>query len=260
MHLSVLQNIMIRCSSPINDTAIWCLSGFGDSSLAFSALFEAEITASAQIIAPDLPGFGASPVNNHECTIAAYVDTLLELIADLTPDAKIGLVGHSAGSVIAVEAALKLGNRCWGVFSVEGNLTEEDAYFSGQAADFDDAQVFKNAFIEKIWKKGKTDNIFRSYFTSLNQADAIAMWRFGKDMRSYSKEDLPGKKITELVCPFLYFWCPDNTPAAAQEFLSANKLKNVKIARTSHWPMIDAPKLIENHLSNFFRKTRSTWS
>jgi pimeloyl-ACP methyl ester carboxylesterase len=254
MKLSVVDNILIRSNANNGNTAIWCLPGFADSGAAFSALYDTEFAKSTQIITPDLPGFGSSPVHNHICTIKAYVTTLLELINKVTPEAKLGFVGHSVGSILAVEAALKLDDRCKGVFSIEGNLTAEDAYFSGQAVNFNTPQEFKNLFINKIWTKGENNEIFRTYFSGLKQADATAMWRFGKDVKQYSSNDFPGEKVMELNCPFLYFWCLDNTPVESQNFLIANKVNNTKITQTSHWPMIDAPELTEKHLSKFFKK------
>ena len=253
MQLSIVENILIRSNAKNADMAIWCIPGFADSGASFSALYDTEFGKSVQIITPDLPGFGSSPVDNHSCSIRAYVSTLLELINKITPDLKLGFIGHSVGAILAVEVALKLNDRCKGVFSIEGNLTEEDAYFSGQAVKFNTPLDFKNLFTDKIWAKGESNDIFRTYFSSLKQADPIAMWHFGKDVKQYSKENLPGEKVMKLDCPFLYFWCPDNTPVASQTFLSANNINNTKITGTSHWPMIDAPELTEKHLSIFFK-------
>ena len=116
MKLSVVDNILIRSNANNGNTAIWCLPGFADSGAAFSALYDTEFAKSTQIITPDLPGFGSSPVHNHICTIKAYVTTLLELINKVTPEAKLGFVGHSVGSILAVEAALKLDDRCMACF------------------------------------------------------------------------------------------------------------------------------------------------
>ena len=257
MTLSIFKNILIRSNANDTDTAIWCLPGFADSGAAFSALHCTEFANSNRIITPDLPGFGSSPLNDHTCTIKAYVATLLELISELTPDVKIGFIGHSVGSIIAVEAASILGDRCIGVFSIEGNLTEEDAYFSGQAVNFEQPQEFKKLFTDKIWIKGKNDEIFRNYFCGLNQADPTAMWRFGKDVHLYSKGDQPGRNVMELDCPFLYLWCANNTPIASQNFLSLNKINNTKLSKTSHWPMIDAPEITSKYLLKFFTKNDS---
>jgi predicted alpha/beta hydrolase family esterase len=53
--------------------------------------------------------------------------------------------GHSLGAAIAVRAAHRLATRVAGVFSIEGNLTQADAYFSGAACRFDDPDLCKEA-------------------------------------------------------------------------------------------------------------------
>jgi pimeloyl-ACP methyl ester carboxylesterase len=253
MELQITEEILVRSSSNEDDLAIWCLPGFADSGLAFSTFYNSKMINFARILTPDLPGFGASPINNHPSTIDAYVETLLKLIDVCTPNQNIGLIGHSVGSIIAVEAALQLNKRCQGVFSIEGNLTKEDAYFSGQAVNFDTASEFKRMFTETIWQKGSNDEIFRAYYSGLKQADETAMWYFGKDVKRYSEDNRPGKEALGLECPFTYFWCPDNTPVESQDFIATHQIENIKVEGTSHWPMIDAAERTINNISTFFR-------
>ena len=66
---------------------------------------------------------------------------------------------------------------------IEGNLTAEDAYFSGRAADFDDAHVFKQCFLDDIWTLAQTRKVMRRYFAAIMLADPIAMWQLGRDVR-----------------------------------------------------------------------------
>ena len=53
--------------------------------------------------------------------------------------------------MIAVEAAARLGDGFGGLFSIEGNLTADDAFFSGRAAEFTDPVAFKHCFLDDIW-------------------------------------------------------------------------------------------------------------
>ncbi len=252
MRLSVYKDILVRASNEKKGLALWCLPGFADSGLAFSPLHDTEIVKYAQIFTPDLPGFGASPKKSHASTIEAYVETLIDLVREITPDRDVGFVGHSVGSVLATEAAHKLQNQCTGVVSIEGNLTAEDAYFSGQAVNFEAASEFKKMFTDTIWGRGAEDGIFRAYFSGLKQADETAMWLFGKDVKKYSAHDHPGKRVLALECPFSYLWCAENTPPTSQKFLRENNVENVELTGTSHWPMIDASGQVAQHLTAFF--------
>jgi pimeloyl-ACP methyl ester carboxylesterase len=237
------------------DIALWFVHGFADCGVSFGRLFETDLDKTARLIAPDLPGFGASPRGNHGGLIVDHAATLLSLINSETPNSKIGLVGHSLGSAIAAEVAGKLGLRCTGVFSIEGNLTLDDAYFSGSAADFKNAKDFKNVFSHKIEECGAQSEIFRLYHGNLMHADADAMWRLGCDAKAYSKDDHPGHVLLSLKCPVHYFWCPENIPASTQKFLSEHNLSSTKAEGLSHWPMLDATHQVAQSLKNFFEMT-----
>jgi hypothetical protein len=73
----------------------------------------------------------------------------------------------------------RLGELFGGLFSIERNLLADDAYFSGRAADFDDAFLFKQRFLDDIWNMAQTRNILRRFFASAVLADPIAMWTRG---------------------------------------------------------------------------------
>ncbi|MBL6958937.1 MAG: alpha/beta hydrolase [Rhodospirillales bacterium] len=251
--IRVVNDVFLRANAAPSDLALWCLHGFADCGAAFAHLFETPLGRRVRMMAPDLPGFGASPRGDHGGTIADHVATLLGLIEEETPDMKIGLVGHSVGSVIAAEAARQLGPRCAGMFSIEGNLTADDAYFSGQAVDYENAADFKNLFTNKIWERSADSIILRLYHGGLMQADAGAMWTFGRDVKSYSRDDQPGHVLKALDCPVHYFWCADNTPETTQKFLRDHALPNTEVTGTSHWPMLDAPDKVGACLELFFR-------
>lgn len=245
-------NIFLRRNDTSSNIALWCLPGFADSNASFLPLFKTALAQETTLITPDLPGFGASPKNGHAATIAEYAATLRDLIEHVSPGAEIGLIGHSVGSVIAAETAQLLGKRCRGVFSIEGNVTVDDAYFSGRAVEFENAADFKDFFTDHIWQRGAKDAILRAYLAGLLQADAAAMWAFGRDVKAYSQNDRPGHVLLSLDCPVQYFWCGDNTPASTQKFIKDNTLANIEVSGTSHWPMLDAPDKVADSLKLFF--------
>jgi hypothetical protein len=62
-----------------------------------------------------------------------------------------------------------------GLFSIEGNLTADDAYFSGKAADHDEPISFKRAFLDEIWAMATSQLILRRYHAAATMADAQAV-------------------------------------------------------------------------------------
>ena len=257
MITSVTNGMFLRdgggTGAPAQVPALWLLHGFSDSGLAFRNLFKTGLADRYRLLAPDLPGFGVSRSEGYGFTIDDQVTALLNLINSKTPDGPIGFVGHSVGSILAVEAAKKMTARCAGIFSIEGNLTEADAYFSGQAADYEDADTFKREFASKIWAKGDGDPIFRHYHASIMFAEANAMWGFGRDVRRYSAGDRPGHAFGEVDAPALYYWCAANTPASSVDFIANNGLSNETFHDASHWPMLDIPKTVAERINAFFQ-------
>jgi pimeloyl-ACP methyl ester carboxylesterase len=122
-----------------------------DSGLAFTPLFHTGLASRFRLVVPDLPGFGASPPRARLHTIANHAAAVAELVGSLPGQGPVGLVAHSVAPMIAVEAAPRLEACFAGLFSIEGNLAAEDAYFSGRATDFDDPLTFKQRFLDDIW-------------------------------------------------------------------------------------------------------------
>jgi pimeloyl-ACP methyl ester carboxylesterase len=71
-----------------------------------------------RVIAVDLPGFGASPIDRDTVTIAAYARSLDELSRALELTSYVA-VGSSLGGWIAAELALRAPDRCAGLVLVD---------------------------------------------------------------------------------------------------------------------------------------------
>jgi pimeloyl-ACP methyl ester carboxylesterase len=144
-------------------------------------------------------------------TIAGHAATLAE---QLTEPAI--LIAHSIGSAIAVEAAHQVGPRCLGLLSIEGNLTPEDAYFTGTAADYDDPEEFKRAHLARTRRLVAGGQAPASYAVAVVAADARRMWTLGRDARTGDF----GPRYRALACPTLYLWSATTTPPTTVEYLT----------------------------------------
>ena len=154
--------------------------------------------------------------------------------------------------MIAVEAAARLGERFNGLFSIEGNLTADDAFFSGRAADFDDASQFKARFLDDIWNMAQTRNILRRFFAAVVLADPIALWQLGRDARRMSTGDAPGQAYRG-VRPSLYYWSPVNTTQTTVQWIAKSELDQQQFANASHWPTVDQPNETARAIGSFYR-------
>ena len=253
MHtIQVVNDILVRRVGSGDARKLLCLHGFADSGLMFLPLTETALPDYFELVLVDLPGFGGSPSKPGVALIRDYAGVVAELAPVISRAESVGLIGHSIASAIAAAASDLLAPPPIGVFSIEGNLTEDDAYFTGKAADWDEAEAFKKAFLNDIWQLGATDVELRRYFGGVIMAQASAMWSLGKDAKRVSVGDSVGHAYRALKVPSLYYWSEATTPARTRQFIDAYSIPNRRYAAASHWPTIADPESTANAIIEFF--------
>lgn len=80
------------------------------------------------VISPDLAGYGSDP-EGTDVDLVRQAAQVVNLIDEV--DGPVDLVGHSVGGVVAMLAADQRPGRIARLVSVEGNLTLDDAFWSG---------------------------------------------------------------------------------------------------------------------------------
>lgn len=89
----------------------------------------------APVLSPDLLGYGRdSGADPDGITIEAQVEYVRAALDDGLADARVHLVGHSVGGVIAAAFAHRYPDRVASFVDVEGNFTLADAFWSAQVA------------------------------------------------------------------------------------------------------------------------------
>ena len=132
MSIRVEQNIFLRTLENASNKNIWFIHGFAESSFSFVDLFGTSLRDHFNLYAPDFPGFGVTPHRAQGSSIDEASQVLLDLIEQVSPEGRIYLVGHSLGAIICTHVAQQLTARVAAFVSIEGNLTEADAYFQGK--------------------------------------------------------------------------------------------------------------------------------
>ncbi len=145
-------------------------------------------------------------------TMAEHAGAIAGLVGSWPASGPVGLVAHSVASMIAVAAAPRLGVDFAGLFAIEGNLTADDAYFSGRAAAFDDPHLFKQRYLDDIWTMAQAQQGLRRYFAAAVAADPVALWQMGCDARRSSVSDGPGQAYRR-IRPSRYYRSIDNAVA-----------------------------------------------
>lgn len=114
MKVVLINDLFARMAGPRDGRTLVLLHAFADSSLAFAPLFATPLADRFRLVAPDVPGFGASPPRHSVRTITDHAEAVATLVASVSTRAPVGLVAHSVASMIAVEAAPLLGARSLG--------------------------------------------------------------------------------------------------------------------------------------------------
>lgn len=91
--------------APQNTRPVLMLHGLGADSRSWAFQFPALIEAGFRPIAPDLPGFGRSPMINHQWNIPSITDQLMEWMRD-HGFIQLPVVGISMGGAIALQLVL----------------------------------------------------------------------------------------------------------------------------------------------------------
>jgi pimeloyl-ACP methyl ester carboxylesterase len=255
-HEDMLGGAFVRRGGVEGGPALWCVPALGDSGDSFAPLFATRLGGLFELWAPDLPGVGATPVAADVVDLGGLADWLVRTIAHASPDAPLGLVGHSLGAAVAVRVARRLAGRVVGVFSIEGNLTEADAYFSGLAASFDDPELFKQELVARVGTladraAGRARVPLLRYQASLSGASAEMLWRLARSAKAARGGDALGAEYRALEVPSLYHWSPRNTPLPTQAYLRAHRIRNVAFDG-GHWPMIEQPHETASQIASFF--------
>lgn len=217
-----------------------CIAGFGDNAAMFTPLLKTDAATHIRFVSFDLPGFGARVLPNT--TLATLADAVRQHCCSL--GARI-LVAHSVASIIASIAAQTskddLHHQIDRIVSLEGNLTAEDAYFSGTAANYSDAFAFRTAFLARLDAMSDADPILASYRDRVRKADPCALWSLGCNAKAFSTENVPGE-LLQAAADVVYVHNPANCAAASLAWLKSSDLESIVIDGASHWPTIDKPE------------------
>ena len=257
--LSIVKNILIRCQiEPRAIGSIWFIHAFWESGLSYKEMFNSKLSERFNLYVPDFPGFGASPLQVDMTSLENSAEILVELIETISPKGNIFLVAHSIAGIIGTWVAQKLDGRVKAYFNIEGNLTAQDAYFSGQALNYELAQQFKDDFVEIVYEMAHGNVAFKRYFASVCFAHPEALMGWGKSSAQFGISS--GEDFRTLQCPKLYYWGEKTTPVETQRFIEIASIPNMRFRDSSHWPMIDQPEKCSEDILNFFLENLNSYS
>ncbi|MDD7908327.1 alpha/beta hydrolase [Pseudovibrio exalbescens] len=224
---------------------ILMIAGFGDNSSMYDALHGTELAKAYCLVPFDMPGFGAPALRGRTSLHALSECVLIEARRNRAHI----IMAHSVASVVAAKAAAASNGDISCILSLEGNLTADDAYFSGTAADYDGPEKFRSAFLSRLELMAKEDAILARYRREVESADPVALWELGCDARRYSEACVPGEELQSAALVH-YFYNPVNCPQTSISWLENNGMPRSILADASHWAPIDQPDPLARQVTN----------
>ncbi|WP_425090879.1 alpha/beta fold hydrolase [Tropicimonas sp. S265A] len=224
--------------------AILLIAGFGDNASMFEGLSGTHLARTHRLFPTDLPGFGAPPLKSRT-TLEALADVVAEKATEVGAEI---IVAHSVASIIASLAAQRSDCPVRVILSLEGNITAEDAYFSGTAANYDDPARFRIEFLKRLDQMAKDDPIIARYHQSVSEADQRALWQLGTDARRFSSRHVPGD-VLKSSCNVVYLYNPENCPETTLAWLDVNPIERIVLENATHWASVDQPELLADKLA-----------
>ena len=205
----------------------------------FEPLLATNLSKRYRILPFNLPGFGAAPLVG-KTTLAGLAKATVNFARN--NNAHI-ILAHSVASVIATVAAQQKDSTIKTILSLEGNITAEDAYFSGTAANYGNAKTFRISFLRKLDNLARTQPIFARYRAMVAEADPQALWELGTDAYHYSKEHVPGDELIN-AASVIYLCNRDNMTESSIEWLRQNDICEIQLEGASHWMSVEQPHLL----------------
>ena len=225
-----------------------CIAGFGDDASMFAPLVEAASDRSIQFQPISLPGFGAPVLDQPNTSLETLASYLVDCADQIGANT---VLAHSVASIIASIAANRPGSPLTSVLSLEGNLTAEDAYFSGTAAQYDTPAAFRSAFLARLDDMATKDLILDRYRRVVARANPQALWELGRDADKFSRNQSPGE-LLQSVKKVTYLYNRENLPKRSLDWLKASELPRFELAGASHWASVDQPDLLAQKISETF--------
>ena len=252
IQIKVIDGALCRLAGQKSAPPLVFFPAFCDNGHCYKDVFSSALSERYHLIAVDLWGFGASPGRADIRTVSDFSRALERLVLGLWSDKPIGLIGHSIAGSMAVEVASRLERKISGVFSIEGNLTSDDAMFTGKANNFDDPEAYKASFLNEVWEMGHASEALRHFYSGARLGDPQVMWHLGCDASRISVDNKLGEAFKQLSTPALYYWSKSSTPTATQDWIAQSGIRNLVYDDAGHWPMVEQPDATARDIGTFF--------
>lgn len=235
--------------------AIVFLHGFGSTKEDYTEAFRLPAFQDYELLAFDFPGCGASPKPSTALSIKALVEITIGVLDQLEIE-RFWLVGHSMGGLVALLLASSIPERVASFSNIEGNLAEEDCFFSRQVRDHptDDAEQFLQGLAKRI-KAVDLAGFPLCGAGLVGKIDATAAIQLLNSIFDQTEKGDLLEMFLRLPMPKQFVYGEENEGLSYLKRLSEEGVVVSRIARSSHFPMHTNPDAMFDAISGFVNKS-----
>lgn len=237
------------------DLILLLIHGLGGSKEDFISIFEYPDLTTYNILFPDLVGHGdSSKPSNYSYSMADQANILYQLLEALCIKSNILLIAHSMGGPIAISLAELLGNRVVGMIYAEGNIDEDDCFFSKTIIDSFSSEDWKDRGFNQFLLEFQNNPEMTAYATNFAKAGPVTIYRSSRDLYKVSKEDTLLTRLVQLSIPILGIYGAKNKGKFSSEIKLLSKYPIRFIPDAGHDMIRDNPEFFYQILIDYLKQ------
>lgn len=225
---------------PGNQEILLCIHGLGCDKTSFEQIRQYSSLFPQQILLVDLLGFGASaqPVadDNFSYTMAQQAQLLCGLLNDFEFN-KLSIVAHSMGGAVALSLPKILLANLHCFINVEGNLIEQDCFFSARMCDSGLAEFKAKKFPRFCQRVRDQAHVAEP----LSRCSVEAFYYSAQDLVAVSKGEQLLASYAELAGRNVYIYGQRNKEIPVLKTLVDSNV--LQVAGAGHFIMNEVPEV-----------------
>jgi pimeloyl-ACP methyl ester carboxylesterase len=234
------------------------LHGIGCVKESFAALWEAPELAGLALLAPDLPGHGASQGLTPEAwTMEGMASALRDLLAErVTEGRRLHLVAHSMGGAVGLLLAREAWLSLASFVNAEGNLVAEDCDLLSRRTAVMDLALFRDAKFDRLKARARAaeDPGLRAWAGWVEACPAEAFHASARSLVAWSDGGALLDIFRSLDLPKAYVFGERSANPAVLARLGA--IERVPIADCGHFVMTEKPAALARVVGRVIAQAR----
>lgn len=250
-----IQANLATCVHEGRGAPLLLLHGFGSTKEDYADLAHYPRCRGHRIVTYDAPGHGESECRNLSALSIPFLQATAERLIERFRLRCFHLAGHSMGGLTALMIAGSRPDAVISFTNIEGNLTPEDCFLSGQIHAYPSANAddFFSAFIQRLERSsGLSEPIYaRGLRAKVRPGAIVPIFRSMVDLSNHGNLL---EKFIRLPCPRMFVHGSKNRSLSYLGKLKQCGVRLAEIPHSGHFPMYANPVALWARISAFIEQ------